>query len=65
MLHLIVLNNLQTANANMIEDNIPQEERLLKLNTIAKNQIKLLQDNKNIKELEKIQSMNLLNDAES
>lgn len=49
----------------MIEDNIPQEERLLKLNTIAKNQIKLLQDNKNIKELEKIQSMNLLNDAES
>jgi len=52
LLHLIILNNLETMNALMIKDNINQSERLIKLNEIAKNQFDLLNNNKNIKELE-------------
>ena len=52
LLHLIILNNLETMNALMIKDNISQSERLIKLNEIAKNQFNLLNNNKNIKEIE-------------
>lgn len=52
LLHLIILNNLETMNALMIKDNISQSERLVKLNEIAKNQFDLLNNNKNIKEIE-------------
>ena len=54
LLHLIILNNLETMNALMIKNNIIQSKRLIKLNEIAKNQFNLLQNNKNIKELETI-----------
>ena len=54
LLHLIILNNLETMNVLMIKDNIIQSKRLIKLNEIAKNQFNLLQNNKNIKELETI-----------
>ena len=48
ILHLVVLSNLEVLNANMIEDGIAQEERLEKLNSIARKQLQLLIDDKNI-----------------
>lgn len=56
MNRIFILNNLQNTNANMIEEKIPQKERLIKLNNIARKQMLLLKDNENINKLEKIQS---------
>jgi hypothetical protein len=42
ILHLIILNNLEVLNANMIENNISQRERLIKLNNIAQKQMELI-----------------------
>jgi len=39
---LICLSNLEILNAQFIEDNIPQTERLVKLNAIAIHQMTLL-----------------------
>ena len=55
LLHLVILNNLQNTNAELIENNIPQSERLIRLNNSARRQMKSLQNNKNIHELEKLQ----------
>ena len=52
LLHLIILNNLENINAELIKNNISQRERLISLNEIAKNQIRILNNNKNIKHLE-------------
>ena len=51
LLHLIILNNLQNTNAELIEENISQGERLVRLNNSARRQIEVLKDNKNIKEI--------------
>ena len=48
ILHLIVLSNLEVLNANMIENNISQKERLEKLNDIAKKELEILINDKNI-----------------
>lgn len=40
ILHLVVLSNLEVLNANMIENNVNQKERLEKLNNTAKKQKK-------------------------
>lgn len=48
ILHLVVLSNLETLNANMIENNITQKERLEKLNNIARRQLNLLIADKTI-----------------
>ena len=61
LLHLVILNNLQNTNAELIEANVPQEERLIKLNSSARRQMDILQNNKNIKELEILQRQ--VNDA--
>ena len=55
LLHLVILNNLQNTNAELIENKIPQSERLIRLNNSARRQMKSLQNNKNIHELEKLQ----------
>ena len=55
LLHLVILNNLQNTNAELIEEKVPQNERLIKLNKMAKRQMEILKDNKNIKELETLQ----------
>ena len=55
LLHLVILNNLQNTNAQLIEDNVSQSERLIRLNNSARRQINLLQNNKNLYELEKMQ----------
>lgn len=56
LLHLIILSNLETKNADLIANGIPQKERLIILNQSAKDQVELLQNNKNIKELESLQN---------
>ena len=56
ILHLIVLSNLEVLNANMIDNNIPQKQRLEKLNNVARKELDVLIKDKNIigiKELEK------------
>lgn len=55
LLHLIILSNLENINAEFIQDKIPQRERLIKLNNIARRQIEILKNNKNISELEILQ----------
>lgn len=55
LLHLVILNNLENINAQLIKDGLSQEERLIKLNKIAKEQIQLLKNNKNIKTLQDVE----------
>ncbi len=55
LLHLVILNNLQNTNAELIEEKVPQNERLVRLNNSARRQMKVLKDNKNIKDLELLQ----------
>lgn len=50
--HLLILCNLENTNAELINDNIPQKERLVKLNNSAIRQMKILENEKSIKELE-------------
>lgn len=50
--HLLILWNLENTNAELINDNIPQKERLVKLNNSAIRQMKILENDKSIKELE-------------
>lgn len=52
LLHLVILNNLENINAELIKMNIPQSDRLVKLNNIAKKQMELLKNNDSLKKLE-------------
>lgn len=56
LLHLVILNNLENINAELIKMNIPQSERLIRLNATARKQIELLQNNKAFKSLEYIEN---------
>ena len=56
VLHLIILSNLEVLNANMIENDIIQSERLQKLNIVAKKQLLILADNANIEKLENLKN---------
>ena len=60
LLHLVILNNLENINAELIEMKIPQNERLIRLNNIAKKQMELLKDNKSFNNLEYVE--NKIND---
>jgi hypothetical protein len=48
---LVVLSNLESINAMLIAQSIPQNERLIQLNNIAITQMKSLVDNQHIKQL--------------
>jgi hypothetical protein len=50
------LNNLENINAELIEMKIPQNERLVRLNNIAKKQMDLLKNNKSFNNLEYIEN---------
>ncbi len=52
--HLLILCNLENTNAELINDGIPQKERLIKLNNSAIRQMKILENDKSIKELENL-----------
>ena len=54
ILHLVVLSNLEVLNANMIENNLSQRERLEKLNNTAKNELEILTNDRNIIGVQKI-----------
>ncbi len=49
---LVCLSNLENLNALFIRENLPQAQRLRKLNQIAIQQMRLLTDNANVKRLE-------------
>lgn len=55
LLHLVILNNLENINAHLIKMGIPQKERLINLNEIARNQMILLRDNKSLSKLDYIE----------
>ena len=46
---------MQNTNAELIEEEVPQSERLVRLNNSARRQMKVLKDNKSIKDLELLQ----------
>ena len=56
-MHLLwpLKNGLENTNAELIRMNIKQSDRLIRLNESARNQMKALKNNKNIKELEVLQ----------
>ena len=56
LLHLVILSNLENINAELIEMGIPQSERLVRLNDMAKKQMELLRKNKSLKNLEYIKN---------
>ena len=49
---LVCLSNLESLNAVFINEDMPQDKRLIKLNKIAIHQMRLLTEDKNIKALE-------------
>ena len=56
LLHLVILNNLENIHAELIEMKIPQNERLVRLNNIARKQMELLKNNKSFNNLEYIEN---------
>ena len=56
LLHLIILNNLENSNAEFIKLGMTQSERLIKLNESARNQMKVLKNNKDVKKIEILQN---------
>ena len=54
ILHLVVLSNLEVLNANMIENNLSQRERLERLNDIAMKELEILTNNRSIIGIQKI-----------
>lgn len=56
LLHLVILNNLENINAELIEMKIPQSERLVRLNKIAKKQAEILNNNKSLDNLKYIEN---------
>lgn len=56
LLHLAILNNLENINAELIEMKIPQNERLVRLNNIARKQMELLKNNKSFNNLKYIEN---------
>ena len=51
LLHLVILNNLENINAELIKMKIPQNERLVRLNNIARKQMELLKNNKSFNKI--------------
>ena len=56
LLQLVILNNLENINAELIEMKISQNERLIRLNNIARKQMELLKNNKSFNNLEYIEN---------
>lgn len=62
LLHLVILNNLENINAELIGMKIPQSERIVRLNNMARRQMELLRNNKSFNNLEYIE--NKVNDKQ-
>ena len=63
LLHLVILNNLENINAELVHMDIPQKERLIRLNNIARKQMELLKNNKTFNNLEYME--NKVNDEQT
>jgi len=61
ILHLIVLSNLEVLNASMIDNNVNQSERLERLNIIARKELNILVNDKNIVGIKKSDDKMLIN----
>ena len=48
---LVVLSNMESINASLIEQHLSQSERLIQLNNVAITQIQSLVNNKNLKKI--------------
>jgi hypothetical protein len=48
---LVVLSNMESINALLIQQQLPQSERLVQLNTVAITQLRSLVENRNLKQL--------------
>ncbi len=48
---LVVLSNMESINALLIQQGLPQNERLIQLNKVAVTQMKSLLENKAVKKL--------------
>ena len=60
IIHLVILNNLENINAELIGMGIVQSERLIRLNEMARKQMKLLQDNKSFNKLEYLENNEIM-----
>lgn len=60
ILQLVILSNLENLNAEMIEQGLEQSKRLERLNSIAKRQYLILQDNNYIKKIKSLDENNKL-----
>lgn len=58
LFHLVILNNLENINAELIKMKIPQNERLVRLNDVARKQIELLKNNKSFSNLNYLENTN-------
>ena len=58
IVHLVVLSNLEVLNASMIDNDVNQEQRLEKLNLIARKELELLISDKNIIGIEQLDTNN-------
>ncbi len=58
ILQLVILSNLENINSEMIAQGVGQRERLERLNTIAKKQYSILQNNNGIKKIEELDDSN-------
>lgn len=55
LLQLVVLSNLENINAELIKNGISQEQRLVRLNNIARTQIDLLKRNRGLNDLDSLE----------
>lgn len=55
LLHLVILSNLENINAELINAGVLQSERLIRLNSSARRQMKVLEKSKGIRELRNLQ----------
>ena len=62
LLQLVILNNLQNANAIFIEEKLSQQDRLIKLNDIARNQLNILKNSHDIDKIELLNNSININD---
>ncbi len=61
VLQLVILSNLENINAELIKQQLTQKERLIRLNEIAKDQFRILDNDNGIKKIEGLGNQNLLN----
>ena len=61
VLQLVILSNLENINAELIKQQLTQKERLIRLNEIAKDQFRILDNDNGIKKIEGLENQNLLN----